>query len=391
VLRVLTISKPYVAASYRDKISELARIPGITAGLVTPPAWGTQAFEPAKSPEPFETWQVPILANGRNHFHVYRSGGIKAAFSAFRPAIANIEEEHYSAVTFQLFRQAVTFGAKPVFYTWQNIAKRYPPPFSWIERYVFRHAAAGVVGNAEAGEILRAKGYRGLIREIPQMGFTPGRFVPARSDEAARKERKRALGLDPDAFVVCYAGRLVEEKGLGSLVHAAGQLHAMGITPRVKIVLLGTGPEQEHLLRLARSTGAEASVHFAGSVASTEVPQWFQAVDALALPSLTRANWKEQFGRVLVEAMAAGAVVIGSSSGEIPNVIGTAGMVFPEGDSAALASAIALLARDPARTTALRAAGQVRAAEHFSNQIIARKFADLFFEIAGKDSPSSSP
>ena len=77
-------------------------------------------------------------------------------------------------------------------------------------------------------------------------------------------------------------------------------------------------------------------MRFLGLVPSTEAPRYYREIDVLVLPSLTRPNWVEQFGRVLIEAMACGVAVVGSSSGEIPWVIGDAGVIFPEGDADAL-------------------------------------------------------
>src|SRR4029078_4543437 len=96
------------------------------------------------------------------------------------------------------------------------------------------------------------------------------------------------------------------------------------------------------------SKGVAQRVEFAGAVSSQEIPKAFAAMDAMALPSLTRKNWKEQFGRVLSEPMACETPVIGSDSGEIPNVIGDAGLVAPEGDATALRAGIASPGSDPA-------------------------------------------
>src|SRR5207245_3300012 len=81
-----------------------------------------------------------------------------------------------------------------------------------------------------------------------------------------------------------------------------------------------------------------------------EVPRYLERMTALVLPSLTTPTWKEQFGHVLIEAMACGVPVIGSDSGAIPEVIGDAGLVVPEGDVAGLAEAL----RRPASTPGLR-------------------------------------
>ena len=96
---------------------------------------------------------------------------------------------------------------------------------------------------------------------------------------------------------------------------------------------------------------------------------------------MTRANWKEQFGRVLVEAMASGVAVIGSDSGAIPGVIGDAGLIVPEGDEAALTRAI----KDVRDRTALRdtlvARGRERFLSHFTNESIASATVKVYQEL----------
>ena len=62
-----------------------------------------------------------------------------------------------------------------------------------------------------------------------------------------------------------------------------------------------------------------------------DVPRHLRALDALVLPSESTPLWKEQFGHVLIEAMACGVPVVGSDSGAIPEVIGEAGLLFPGG------------------------------------------------------------
>ena len=103
-----------------------------------------------------------------------------------------------------------------------------------------------------------------------------------------------------------------------------------------------------------------------------------QALAVLVLPSHTQPRWKEQFGRVLTEAMACGVPVIGSSSGAIPEVIGDAGLVFPEGDAAALAAALERLRIDPALHAALAAAGLARVRAHYTQDVIATRTAAFY-------------
>lgn len=373
--KILTISKPYVAASYRSKLSLLAGEPDLEVGLIAPPQWGTQKWEKAREKEPFWTRTLPIRWNGKNHFHVYR--GLPDAVRAFRPDILNIEEEHYSLVTLQACRLARKLGIPAAFYTWQNIYKTYPLPFRWVERYVFESCAVGFAGNQEAADVLRAKGYRGKVVVVPQMGVTYESFAP-KADEPARAERKRRLRLAPDRFTVAFIGRLVEEKGVQTLLDALAKVSDQ--TP-VDVLILGDGPYRSALEEQALALNLRDRVRFIAAVPSTEVAAYLKAVDALCLPSLTRPNWKEQFGRVLVEAMAAEAVVIGSSSGEIPHVVGDAGRIFQEGDVAALAGLIGELASDAELCRELVRRGRERVKGCYTNQVIARTFAAAFREM----------
>jgi glycosyltransferase involved in cell wall biosynthesis len=111
-------------------------------------------------------------------------------------------------------------------------------------------------------------------------------------------------------------------------------------------------------------------VHFAGDVPSLDVPRWIAALDCLVLPSRTTQRWKEQFGRVLVEAMATGVPVVGSSSGEIPVVIGDAGRIFSEGDGRALIGELRALAESPELRAELGRRGRERALARYTQEKI---------------------
>ena len=130
---------------------------------------------------------------------------------------------------------------------------------------------------------------------------------------------------------------------------------------------------ERHLRRLASELDIGDRVHFEGQIPSTEMPARLRVLDVLALPSLTRPNWKEQFGRVLIEAMACGVPVIGSDSGEIPHVISDAGLVFPEGNVEALRDHLAHLMANTSLRTELAALGRARALAHYTQARIAEE------------------
>jgi glycosyltransferase involved in cell wall biosynthesis len=137
------------------------------------------------------------------------------------------------------------------------------------------------------------------------------------------------------------------------------------------LLILGDGPDRPRLMALADHLKIADRVQFLGHRPSTETPAFYRKLDLLVLPSVSRPNWIEQFGRVLVEAMACGVPVVGSDCGELPNVIGDAGLVFPERDALALRAAIESLAADPARRAELAARGRARVLDRFTQAQVA--------------------
>ena len=119
------------------------------------------------------------------------------------------------------------------------------------------------------------------------------------------------------------------------------------------------------------------------------VPQYLNAMDILAAPSQTTARWKEQFGRMLIEAMGCGVPVLGSSSGEIPFVIGTTGEVIGEEDITGWTQSIGALLESPARRAELSVAGRERATSVFAWPVIARQHLDFLNTLFDHETPRS--
>src|SRR5262249_39606672 len=149
---------------------------------------------------------------------------------------------------------------------------------------------------------------------------------PLAHDE--RCKHLHELGLEPP--IIGFVGRLVKAKGIKVLTDALSQIPA---DQPWCALFLGSGPEAGALRSRApeRHAGSRIRVQL---VRHDEVPRYMGAMDVLAVPSQTTVRWQEQFGRVIVEAFACGVPVVASSSGEIPHVVGDAGIVVPEGDTA---------------------------------------------------------
>ncbi|KMW70854.1 hypothetical protein WN50_32145, partial [Limnoraphis robusta CS-951] len=98
--------------------------------------------------------------------------------------------------------------------------------------------------------------------------------------------------------------------------------------------------------------------------------------------TLTAVGWKEQFGHVLIEAMACKVPVIGSDSGEIPHVIGEAGVVFPEGKAEALGDCIRQLMENPQQAEKLALRGYEPRFEKLYQSSLSRAVSKILSKIA---------
>jgi glycosyltransferase involved in cell wall biosynthesis len=148
-----------------------------------------------------------------------------------------------------------------------------------------------------------------------------------------------------------------------------------------RLELIGSGPLRANLQSRAAELGATDRVAFRDQIPSGEVPEALRGLHVLVLPSYTRSFWKEQFGRALVEAMACGIPVIGSDSGEIPRVIGDAGLVTPEGDADALAAALTRLFSDVDLHQRLARLGRERVLARFTHEQVAEQTVGLYREL----------
>ncbi len=356
-MRVLMISKACIVGIYQKKL-ELIGKAGVDLLALVPPSWKDERGETRLErvyTDGYRLEVVPISRNGDFHLHSYPTLG--RCIREFRPDIVHIDEEPYNLSAWQALFHARRVGAKSLFFSWQNILRNYPPPFSWGERWTLNTIDYALAGTQSAADVWRAKGYRGGMSVIAQFGTDPALFHPV--DRVDRP------------FTVGYFGRLVEEKGVQVLINALGRLPGDW-----RLLIVGGGTFAARLK--AQAAPYADRITFREQVPSVEMPSLYHQVDALVLPSLTRPNWKEQFGRVLVEAMASGVVVIGSDSGAIPDVIGDAGLVTPEGDVTALANAISRVRDDASLRAELASKGRARVLAHFTHDQVANATVEIY-------------
>jgi len=370
-MRILMLSKALVVGAYQRKLEEIAAHADVNLTVVVPPEWrderGVLKLERAHT-NGYQLVVTPIWFNGSFHLHFYpRLGEIIAET---KPDIVHIDEEPYNLATWLALWAARRHHAKTLFFSWQNLVRNYPFPFSAFESDVLRHTDYAICGNNDAAQVWRTKGYNGPLTVIPQFGIDPdlSALTPAQPNERP--------------FTICYAGRFVPEKGVKLLIRACARLGN-----DFQLVLVGSGPTRDSLEIVTRMVGVDGHTTFRPWMPSTEFPNFLRTVDVLVLPSISQPNWKEQFGRVLIEAMACGVNVVGSTCGEIPNLIGEAGLVFPEGNVEALAAALRRLQSDGALRDELRRKGRERVLTLFTQKRVAEETVKVYREMLTSNNP----
>lgn len=348
-----------VVDAWRARERELRKL-GHEVHLLAAERWDEGGSDVRLEPRPGED-VAPVQTVGRHPaLFVYDPRPIWRALGEQWDVI-DIHEEPFALATAEILalRKLRRNEAPYVLYSAQNLEKRYPAPFRWLERCALQGAAGVQVCNAEAGRIVQQKGFPGQPRVIP-LGVDVDHFTVS--------SRPPASGA---SVHVGYVGRLAPHKGVDLLLEAVAQ------QSELTLAVAGGGPQEQELRGRAEHQDLAGRVHWLGGVTQDDLPSVYASLDVLAIPSRTTPGWVEQFGRVAVEAMASGVPVVASGSGALPGVIGEAGILVPEGDPAALAKTLLRVGRDTELHTELRERGVKRAHECAWPEVAA-EFEDLY-------------
>ena len=388
MMRILVASHSYIVDLNCEKLRALARLePDIEVTVVVPRRWrpgGVQNKIIETQPRQEESFRVVPVSNfSENNQGLLTFGtDIISLLRQFRPQIIQVEQGAKALGYAQLItlNKLMRLKAKNLFFTWWNLPYDLKFPISVLEAYNLDNTHGVIAGNQDGAEVLRQHGYQGLIKVMPQLGVDENRFY-----SQPQPELKSQLEIQPNDFVVGFVGRFVEEKGLLTL-----GLALAGLRERPwKWLLLGRGPLQTVLMEKAVEWGIKDRLIWVESVPHDEVPRYINLMSTLVLPSetntlfktLTAAGWKEQFGHVLIEAMASKVPVMGSDSGEIPYVIAEAGLIFPEKDVASLQKCLLSLMEQPELAQKLAQRGYERVMSHYTNQALARQLLAFYKQL----------
>jgi len=347
---------------------------GLDVTLVVPESWPGASAQPELSPERFRIVELPVRRPGDVNRHAYADPGrLGSLIGEVRPDIVDIHEEPFSVAARQVLG-VVPPSIPVVLYTAQNIDKRYPPPFAGYERRAHRRAQGFYPCSRQAASVTRGKGFQGLIEVLP-LGYDETIFAPG--DQRAAD----------DELMLAFVGRLVPEKGVTDALDVVATVNR---TRPARLVIVGEGPEAGAVARYATERGIADRVEVSAWRTQAELADLYRRAHAVLVPSRTSPTWVEQFGRVIVEAQACGAIVAGYATGTIPEVGGEAALLVEEGDCASLAAGLVDLLADEHAHEAHRQAGFVLAADRKWTKVAERQAA-FYRRVLAHDSTEAEP
>jgi glycosyltransferase involved in cell wall biosynthesis len=376
--RILFVSHCSVVERYRRRFHLLARqMPDSEITVLVPETWwegGVYCSPAEQSDGNLRILVRPVTMQHARKQHGHFYPALHRVLRETSPDLVYLDEEPYSAVSAQtaLLLTGLCPQVPLVFCTYENLtfsqmnlsrARRLI--YESFRRVVFGRAHAAQAVTHGAARALEAERFTKPVFVLPAIGYPPPRVLaPVRQDS--------------EELRIGYLGRLEANKSVETLIAAAEKLRGASVT------IGGDGPER---FSLERKAGP--SIRFCGRVAHDDVGGFLARLHVLVLPSRSMPGWQEQYGRVLVEAMAHGVVPVGSDSGAIPEVIGDAGWVFPEGDAHKLAGILRELGqRHDWEELRNRAIG--RAAGFFSDERIATGYAEVIGQLLDRSRPAEA-
>ena len=369
-LRVLFISHAYVVGVNQGKLKAIADTGEVEVALFAPSNW--QALEwnrliEMETPFPeIKTYSAPVWFSGRVGAHVYNPWKIRQVINDFKPDVIQLEEEIFSLCALEVAFWAKRYDIPLVVFGWENQLRSLPRFRRWVRDFIMERTDLYLAGNQDGAEVMRHWNYQGQIEVMPQIGVDTKLFAPTESQKS-------------DTVNIGFLGRIAPEKGLDILFDAVSQLKE---NLDFQVTVCGSGNSEAELRQQAEQQQISDRIIWRGAVPHELAPVELSKFDVLVLPSRSIATWKEQFGHVIIEAMAMGIPVIGSSCGEIPHVIARQDLVFFEGNSEALAEILQRAVSDVNWRKEMGNYGIERVEQFYSHERIARRLIARWQKLA---------
>ncbi len=371
-IQLLSVGHSYVVALNRSLMRELNKSDHIEVTVGAPRFFAGDLrpieCEPEHAGSNLQVVDLPCVATSYIHLFWYKQRELRKLVKLKKWDYAYVWEEPYIFSGFQLGRALRKEKIPYSLFTNQNIFKNYPWPFSLLEKQTLQECDSLWGCGPQVLETFHAKNFSGHSEVVPYFVNTD-RFVPLTQQQKTQKRIEWGL---QDVKTIGFMGRLNKEKGLAHFCYAIEKL------PREQewqVLILGDGPMRGELENWVVQNNLQARV-FLKLVKHEEVPQILPVMDVLLCPSQTTTFWREQFGRMIIEAFACGVPVIASDSGEIPFVVDDAGLIISESDKEAWARCLVETLHNENLLEQLRARGFNRA-KTFSIKTVAEQIEKI--------------
>lgn len=386
-MKVLLIGHAYAAAYNRvDKLARIAQHPEVASlDVLIPAHWvdrmlkTERKYEAIPEDELYTVHPLVTFLNGSQQKHFYSPVVLHQIVNEVNPDVIHLEQEPHDWVSSEIMLLNHLLWHKPVvMFTWENLVRDYDFLTQWSRPRVVQSVDYVIGGNSEAIKILQShEDYTGPSRVIPQFGVDQERFKPLNVDELRQQLKVE------NCFTIGFVGRYVEEKGIHTLLSAIERLIEANKDQPFTLLLLSSMEPPSWLQEKLASLKEHVVV--ISSVPHEDFPRYMNVFDVLVLPSETQSDWKEQFGRVMIEAMACKVAVVGSSSGAIPDVIDDETMVFPEKNKQALAEILQRLMNDSGLLSQKKERAYQRALAEYTHDRIVEKTVGVWNEMTRND------
>lgn len=286
--------------------------------------------------------------------------------------------ETYQGYSYQAIRCKRKYGNKVVVTVWQNIPFMYEshPIKRNIKKEVRDNADVFIAVTERAKEVLLLEGVSPRKIEVVFPGVDLERFSQRAKESGLMKD----IGLDKDDFVIVFVGRLSRSKGIFELLFAAQKIinDADLRTYSIRFVISGKGPEERTLKNFIERFGLEKNFKFIEFTPYDKINKLYNIADIFILPSIVTKLWQEQFGFVLVEAMASAKAIVTTLSGSIPEVVGDAGVLVQPNDHLSLYQELKRLMLNNNLRNELGQKARERAENLFDAQKAAKQLARIY-------------
>ncbi|WP_063800841.1 glycosyltransferase [Mastigocoleus testarum] len=414
-LRVLFVSHTYVVGINQGKLDAIASQNEVEVSLLAPKYWKAVQWDKIleiENPYPrIQLYPNRVLFSGKAGAYLYSPLAIFRAILDFRPDIIQVEQEVFSLSGFEVALCSRLLNKPVVFFGWENMDRKLSWFRRWIRKFILNTTKSIIAGNCEGAELVKRWGYCGAVEVMPQMGVDTQLFTPRRdrldyskannsklknpkldslvredsnrNDSQAKTSQRKKSSKKNSKFCIGFLGRISYHKGIDILIDAARLLGDEDYEFQIR--LCGTGSDKPKFVEQVQKLGLDKFIIWQDGVRHDEVPMEICRFDVLVLPSRTVETWKEQFGHVLIEAMATGIPVVGSTCGEIPNVIGRKDLVFPEGNAQELAAILMRLISQPSWYAEVADYSLERVRQHYSHERIAQRLIELWRNVLSCD------